>query len=1063
MRIARTGVGLLLIGAGLAVVPALPTQAAPSDPSLIDQMRGEAHGKVHTTDSPATGRLSFIRAGDDLMPSRQPDKSPAGAAGKAKAYLAKYGAAFGASGSELPQAAVAQTPAGYTVDFNQTYHGLPVFGAKVRAHVDKQGDLTAVGGYVAPNVKVSTTPTLDRDAAAAKATKLVQAHPADTGRTKVKVGRLSVTKADLSVYRMGAIQGVSGRNLLAWVVEVTDTKQVRETVVLDAKTGKPVNRYSMVDHALDRELHETSVDDPIVWKEGDAFPAELDEDQQNEVVGTGESYWFFKNSFGRDSYDGAGAKMITVNNDPSIQCPNANWNGTSTNYCSGVSSDDTVSHEWGHAYTEKTSGLLYQWQPGGMNEAYSDIWGETVDMLNDRYNETPDVKRAAGDCSKYSSLPISISIVAPADIARKCVAVKASGGPDFPGTPTDVTVIVGLDDQDLEAGDLPTDGCSPFTNAAAIAGNWVYVDENLDTGCGADTLADYYGGVGENAVAAGAEGIIFGGDPAFDPWDMPGATFTIPAAEIDGASGAAIKSARGPATLRVAGNGAELADSYRWLSGEGDTAFGGAIRDMWNPTCYGDPGKVSDQEYYCGTADSGGVHTNSGVVNHTYALLVDGGTYNGVEVPALGLDKAAHIFWHTQTNYLTPTSGFAELADGLEASCADLTGVTTLKKLAVGQSATGGGPVDSAALDPITAEDCAAVSAVAQATELRTEPVQCNFKPMFERGTIGCGDGTVNTKTWSEGFEGGTLPAGWTQDAVEYGPGGHTSFDPTVTDALPTVTKGGAAHTGDAHVLYFNDKGNAGNFGSCAGDENDYSSRVGVKTPELTVPEGALPRLSFDHYVASEVGWDGGNVKVSVNGGAFDLVPQGAWLHNGPGATLSTVDDGSTNPMAGEQAFTGTDGGEPTGAWGNSVIDLADFAAAGDTVQFRFDFGMDGCNGIDGWYIDNVTLSSCTVPVVTPPEPGVAIPHATANARKGVIKLRIHGAQPTGLVRLKIRGHDAYRAPVIDRVATFKAKRQLHKLWKQGVRRVWAKVSYAGDEGVKPFSRRVLVILRGRQ
>ena len=94
----------------------------------------------------------------------------------------------------------------------------------------------------------------------------------------------------------------------------------------------------------------------------------------------------FKNTFDYDSYDGAGAKMITVNNDPSINCPNANWNGVTTNYCTGVTSDDTVAHEWGHAYTEYTSGLIYQWQSGAMNEAYSDIWGETVDMLNNRMN-----------------------------------------------------------------------------------------------------------------------------------------------------------------------------------------------------------------------------------------------------------------------------------------------------------------------------------------------------------------------------------------------------------------------------------------------------------------------------------------------------------------------------------------------------------------------------------------------------------------------------------------------------------------------------------------------------
>ena len=85
--------------------------------------------------------------------------------------------------------------------------------------------------------------------------------------------------------------------------------------------------------------------------------------------------------------------MITVNNDPRIACPNANWNGTTTNYCDGVSSDDVVAHEWGHAYTEYTSGLIYQWQPGAMNEAYSDIWGETIDLINGRQDDDEGTSR----------------------------------------------------------------------------------------------------------------------------------------------------------------------------------------------------------------------------------------------------------------------------------------------------------------------------------------------------------------------------------------------------------------------------------------------------------------------------------------------------------------------------------------------------------------------------------------------------------------------------------------------------------------------------------------------
>ena len=39
-------------------------------------------------------------------------------------------------------------------------------------------------------------------------------------------------------------------------------------------------------------------------------------------------------------------------------------------------------HEWGHAYTEYTDGLIYAWQSGALNEAASDVFGEVVDRLN---------------------------------------------------------------------------------------------------------------------------------------------------------------------------------------------------------------------------------------------------------------------------------------------------------------------------------------------------------------------------------------------------------------------------------------------------------------------------------------------------------------------------------------------------------------------------------------------------------------------------------------------------------------------------------------------------------
>ena len=167
-------------------------------------------------------------------------------------------------------------------------------------------------------------------------------------------------------------------------------------------------------------------------------------------------------------------------------------------------------------------------------------------------------------------------------------------------------------------------------------------------------------------------------------------------------------------TLRD-GSSAEKSDSFRWLVSEKSTAFGGAIRDMWSPTCLGDPGKVTDAEYVCDTGDSGGVHSNSGVPNHAYALLVDGGSFNGVNVTGIGLDKAANLWWYNQTHYLTPSSGFPEFADGLTESCDVLTG-QAINQVSL-QPDTPSEPAE-----PITADDCQQVANVITATQLRTEP-----------------------------------------------------------------------------------------------------------------------------------------------------------------------------------------------------------------------------------------------------------------------------------------------------------------------------------------------------
>lgn len=967
--------GLTLIAAGLAAQPVMAAQAATTskaDESVISRMKDAASGTVDLRSNPATGRVGFARtegAQSDLLPSVS-GEGRQGAIAKATAYLQDYATAFGARPGELKQSEVYVGKNGYSITFAQSYKGVPVFAGEIKAHVDQDGDLTSVNGFAAPDLSLDVSPALSREQASAKALQIVSAKPAgyeDGGPRNFRAG-LAVRDAKLVVYRTGSPRGITGESKLAWAVEVWNKKTIRESLILDAATGKALNRWSMMADALDRELYEAYLDDngtpdpdddfpnaDLVYTEGDdAALADLNQDQLNEVLGTGEAYWLFRNSFGYNAWDGKGGKMITVNNDPTIDCPNANWNGVTTNYCSGVTGDDTVAHEWGHAYTESTSGLIYQWQAGAMNEAYSDIWGETVDMLNARMNEPGEpnstgglVYRTPGNCSQYTRSLTDMTITAPASVAGPCVSVPASFGPVITETPVNATAVVGIDPATgvISDGETPdtsaTNGCQAFTNPGAINGNWVYVDR------GTCTFADKIA----NAEDAGAEGIVVGNTATGALGSIAGDS-DIYGVMVSNADGAKFKNAGAPVDFTIAAQPSDADDTNRWLSGESDPAFGGAIRDMWNPNCYGDPGKVSDEEYVCGEEDAGGVHTNSGVVNRTFALLVDGMDGQGT---GIGLDKAGWLFWNTQTNYLTPTSYFPDLADGLEASCQDLKGID-LDGLTVGDPTRPDG-ADGAAQGEVvrggtTDADCAKLAAVIAETQLRLDPsAECDWQPLLKQGApaISCGAGTTTTTTWSEDFEDGL--AGWTQDETITYTGGQSV--PWKASASAPKHTGGVAYGPDPQG------------GSCSGAAGDLTSRNGLISPAITVPAGATPRIQWDHYMASEAKYDGGNVKVSVNGGAFTLVPNDAYLFNAPGGTM----DAGTKPMAKEAAWTGTDGGQLGGSWGTSIIDLAKVAKAGDSVKFRFDMGRDGCGGVDGWYVDNVKVQVCASPSTPTPTP----------------------------------------------------------------------------------------------
>ena len=86
-------------------------------------------------------------------------------------------------------------------------------------------------------------------------------------------------------------------------------------------------------------------------------------------------------AFGRSSFDGDGATVVaTVHYGQRYD--NAFWNGTQLVFGDGdgrvferfTKPVDVLGHEFAHAVTEHTAGLVYQDQPGALNESFSDVF-----------------------------------------------------------------------------------------------------------------------------------------------------------------------------------------------------------------------------------------------------------------------------------------------------------------------------------------------------------------------------------------------------------------------------------------------------------------------------------------------------------------------------------------------------------------------------------------------------------------------------------------------------------------------------------------------------------------
>ncbi|MFK8160924.1 MAG: M4 family metallopeptidase [Lewinella sp.] len=700
----------------------------------------------------------------------------------AKAFLQEYGAAFGLARQDQTNASALThqrrgVDGGAYLRFVQQREGIPVLGGSFTVALTREGHVAGFNGSLLPPTSFAPAPAPQNihDHTQQARHALLDKYPHALQWT-VTPGPLTWTSTN--PWKPGRDNPV----FLTRAYEVTEPAGSRaERVYLRVTTGQLVLRHQLHCDLSRRLYHRNTAGFNSIWLEGDAFPGDLAADDQELLVATEEYYNLFYRTFGRLSYDDNNGQMRGVTNAFLTNCPNANAGGNVIRHCTGVVSDDIVGHEWTHNYIRSMNGLIYAFESGAINEGYADIFGECLDLLNDRGDDTN--------------------------------------------------------------------------------------DQQLRTGCDEDNM--------------------------------------------------------------------------RWLLAEDATAIDTALRDLWYPECKSDASSRESPFFVCATEqdDAGGVHTNSGLVNRTFALLTDGGTVNGTTFPGIGLIKAMHIFHHANNNYITQVTDFFALGDILLVSANDLLGVNLPAPTLL--------PLPAMLSDSIIQpSDIEQLEWAIAATQLRGEG-PCEPSPtLVPDPPDNCAAATVNAfgvilrQNWEDSLQ------DWT--VVEL-PEVDSTWDAkpwTITGNLPDGRPGLSVFAPNLRS------------GDCSEDlENGL---VNLTSPVISLPiEETEFILSFDHYYVTQDDFDGGVLYLSRNNGDFIAIPSNAFLFNGYDGRLEN-EFGNDNPLAGFRAFHGSDQNSTSGSWGTSIVDLnVAGVRPGDDIHLRWVMSHDGCDGRLGWYVDDIKVGYC--------------------------------------------------------------------------------------------------------
>lgn len=267
---------------------------------------------------------------------------------------------------------------GIHVSFQQLSSGLPVYAGAVGIHLSPKGDrLTFLSGSVIPNA-----------APGEGKAELSKGQAIQVAKEALPGGSIA-EPVELQVYA-GLPPYVSAANArLAWTVWLLDEERHESNeYIVDAVNGEILDTVPKGAHALDREVYDaegkSELPGTLAREEGEETPTG-DADVDDAYDHSGDVYNFYYSTSEKDGYNGKGEMISSVNvREPSgAPLRNAYWDGKErVVFGDGFPAAlDVVGHEFTHAYTQYSSGLVGTGQSGALNESISDIAGTAIEVL----------------------------------------------------------------------------------------------------------------------------------------------------------------------------------------------------------------------------------------------------------------------------------------------------------------------------------------------------------------------------------------------------------------------------------------------------------------------------------------------------------------------------------------------------------------------------------------------------------------------------------------------------------------------------------------------------------